>query len=375
MKSSETTYPRALTRRRFLHTSAAAAWAGGLVSAPAQESSREVKWLDEIQTAPAQAEALQKLPRIEDASGEPIKNLDTWKTRRREIAQWWLDFLGPLPQARETTPSLQIIEEDRVGEVIRQRVRYEIEPGLLTEAYLLKPAESAAEVKLPGVVVFHSTVDHSIRQPAGVEGKLEKAFGLQLAQRGFVCFCPRHFLWQDNQHFAAQEQVARFHRRHPRSKGMAKALYDGVVAVNILAAQPEVDSDRLGSIGHSLGAKEVLYLAAFDERIKVTVGSEGGIGTDFSNWDAPWYLGETIKNPNFGHEHHELLALAAPRAFLLLGGDSADGDRSWPFIEAARPIYDLYPGRPRLGLYNHKKGHTVPPDAESRIYDWFERYL
>ena len=46
---------------------------------------------------------------------------------------------------------------------------------------------------------------------------------------------------------------------------------DGFVAVDILAAHPEVDVERLGAVGHSLGAKEVLYQAAFDERIKVAV--------------------------------------------------------------------------------------------------------
>jgi dienelactone hydrolase len=57
---------------------------------------------------------------------------------------------------------------------------------------------------------------------------------------------------------------------------MAKMLYDAMVAVDILAALPEVDPKRLCSVGHSLGAKEVLYLAAFDERIRATVSSEGG---------------------------------------------------------------------------------------------------
>ena len=93
------------------------------------------------------------------------------------------------------------------------------------------------------------------------------------------------------------------------------------------------------------GAKETLYLAAFDERVKATVSSEGGIGTKFSNWDAAWYLGPAIKEPAFTHEHHELLALAAPRPFLLVGGNSADGDRGWPFIAAPCRVYELY-GKP-----------------------------
>jgi hypothetical protein len=106
----------------------------------------------------------------------------------------------------------------------------------------------------------------------------------------------------------------------------------------------------------------------------VTTSSEGGIGARFSNWHDAWYLGETIRRPEFVREHHELLALVAPRAFLLLGGDSADGQRSWPFIATALPVYRLYGGPARIGLFNHRKGHSVPPEAETRIYEWFETY-
>lgn len=361
--------------RRLLGASVAVAWAGGWASSLAKEPpNKDVPWLDEIQSPVKQGAETQALPEIVDAVGGKIQNLEDWEVRRSEIQKWWLDFLGPLPGSRTAVPKLEVLAEDRVGEVIRQLVRYEIEPGLESEGYLLKPARNAGE-KLPGVVVFHSTVNHSIRQPAGVQGRPEKAFALQLAQRGFVSFCPRNFLWPDNRRIAVQEQTARFQKRHPRTKGMGKMLHDGIVALNILGAQPEVDANRLGAVGHSLGAKEVLYLAAFDERVKVAVSSEGGIGTHFSNWEAPWYLGDTIKRADFEHEHHELLALAAPRPFLLIGGESADGDRSWPFIEAALPIHKLYTSGARLGFYNHRKGHGVPPEAEGRVYQWLETYL
>jgi hypothetical protein len=156
---------------------------------------------------------------------------------------------------------------------------------------------------------------------------------------------------------------------------MARMLLDAQVAVDLLADRDDVDPKRIGAVGHSLGAKEVLYLAALDERIRATVSSEGGIGTRFSNWDASWYLGEAIKDAKFDHEHHELLALAAPRAFLLIGGDSADGARSWPFIEAALPVYRLYEVRPRLGLLNHGRGHSLPPAAEERTLEWLVQYV
>ena len=163
------------------------------------------------------------------------------------------------------------------------------------------------------------------------------------------------------------------HRRHPMVKGMAKMLFDARRAVDLLVSLPEVHTRQVASVGHSLGAKEVLYLAAFDERVRATVSSEGGIGIGYSNWDAPWYLESEIKSARLNHA--ELLALVAPRAFLIMGGDSADGDISWPYVEATLPAWRLT-GQPQaVGNWNHKLGHAFPPEAMRHTLGWFERFL
>jgi dienelactone hydrolase len=338
-----------------------------------QLASDEVPWLDEIQRVPQElpAAAPRLTPLLVDSDGQPITTVEGWERRRAELRQAWLDFLGSLRLER-TPPTLEVIKEDRPQGLIRQLVRYETEPGVPTEAYLIRPSEPAA-TRRAGVVVLHSTVPYTIRQPAGLEGPPEKHFGLKLAQRGYVTFSPRCFLWEGSGTY--QQRAAEQQRRHPGSLGMAKMLWDAQRGLDVLAGLPEVDPRRLGTVGHSLGAKEALYLAAFDPRVKVTVSSEGGIGTRMSNWDADWYLGPAIRDGRFPREHHELLAMAAPRAFLLLGGDSADGEQCWPFIGAAMPVYRLYGNTPRVGLFNHRKGHNVPPEAETRIYEWFEAYL
>ncbi|HEX6985066.1 MAG TPA: sialidase, partial [Planctomycetaceae bacterium] len=142
---------------------------------------------------------------------------------------------------------------------------------------------------------------------------------------------------------------------------------------------PDVDSDRIGAIGHSLGAKEVLYLMAFDDRVKAGVASEGGVGLTFTNWDAPWYLGPEARDPAFPRDHHELLALAAPRPLLILAGESgpgaADGDRTWPYVAAAREVYRLYGEPARLGLLNHRQGHRLSPETAEKAFEWLEAYL
>jgi len=367
-------------RRAFLTRAARAAAALTLAPALRRDLAhaaprRDVSWLREVLQPPASTSAPPRslAPLLVDADGRAIATVDAWRARRAELERIWRGVLGRLEIQRSRPPAVEILAEDRVDDVVRQRVRYLIEPAIDTEAYVLRPRRHAR--RLPGVIVFHTTTPESIRQPAGLSDVPEKHFGLALARRGFVAFCPRNFLWPENTRMAAAEQTRRFKEWHPRATGMAKMLFDGQVAVDILAARSDVDSQRIGCIGHSLGAKEALYLAAFDPRISAVVSSEGGIGTRMSNWDAEWYLGEMVHRPDFSREHHELLALAAPRPFLLVGGDSADGAASWPWIEAALPVYRLFGEPAHLGLLNHRRGHAVPPDVLPRLIEWIETYV
>jgi dienelactone hydrolase len=364
-----------LSRREF----AAVSFAATLGSrASAQRLPREVPWLGEIQTPPAKlpADVPQLWPLLVDAGRNPIRTRAHWEQHRPYLRRQWLDLIGEvkprerLVQQGRIPPTFEILDSAKVGGIVRRRIRYETERGVKTEAYLLMPHKPRR--RLPGVVVLHSTVDYTIRQGAGLEGPPEAAWGLKLAQRGMVAICPRCFLWNETLPAKYEARVAEHKRRHPLSRGIAKMLYDAQRAVDLLASLNEVDPRRIGAAGHSLGAKEVLYLAALDDRVRAAVSSEGGIGTKFSNWGAPWYWGD---DEYFGREHHELLALVAPRAFLLIGGNSADGERSWPFIEAVLPVYRFYGEPCRVGLYNHGKGHAIPPLAEARTYEWLQTYL
>ncbi|MBE9510171.1 MAG: dienelactone hydrolase family protein [Bacteroidetes bacterium] len=315
------------------------------------------------------AEELQ--PLLIDSKGRPIKSLSKWKKQRKVIKKRWLNYLGAL-EPNPSPPVLKVLKEDRPKGLIRQLVEYESEPGIMVKGYLIKPQNISEP--LPGVVAMHSTSDKQMVYIAGVEEGRIVAFGYKLAQQGFVVFCPLCFLWHDKGERTYVQQVERFHKHHPNSKGMAKMLFDAQRAVDVLVNLEEVDSERIGAMGHSLGAKEVLYLAAFDDRVKVTVSNEGGIGIDFSNWDDVWYLGKEIHN--FGHQHHEILSLVAPKSFLLIGGDGYDGEKSRPYIEAVLPVYDLYGNkRQNIELFSHGQGHSAIPAAEKRTYEWMKKYL
>jgi hypothetical protein len=331
-------------------------------------------WLPELQRPPGTTPAAAKRPAplLFDREHRPITTPDAWRRHRALLREDWSRFLGTIPR-RGPKADFAVLEEDDRDGVRRQLIRYEAEPGLPVEAYLLRPKR--AQSGAAGVVVLHATTDVSIRQPAGLDGPADLHLGLELARRGQVALCPRCFLWQYGRPGKIAEAVDWLRDRHPGVKGMAKMLSDAMAAVDLLVAMREVDPDRIGAIGHSLGAKEVLYLAAFDDRVRAAVSCEGGIGMTYSNWDAPWYLGDAIGKPGFSLDHGQVLALSAPRAFLLVGGDSADGDISWPYVEAALPVWKLTGAPEAVGLLNHRQGHAFPPPARERAYQWLEWYL
>ncbi len=305
----------------------------------------------------------------------PIHPRDTaaWTQQRTALRQQWLQLLGPLP-AEKAPLKLEILGTEKLPAFTRQYVRYQIEDGLWTDGYLIIPAALKDNSKTAGVVVFHSTVKQQARLVAGVDESVpDKEQGVQMALRGWVALCPRNFIFDEGADFNGN--VAKLKARHPDWTGMLRMLWDGMRAVDALQSLPQVDATRIATIGHSLGAKEALYMAAFDERVKASVSSEGGVGMTMTNWEAPWYLGPQAKAPGFAHDHHELLALTAPRALLILGGNSADTDADLPYLQAAAPVFDLLHAPDRLQFFNHRLGHAYPPVARERAEAFLKRCL
>jgi len=335
-------------------------------------------WMDRVTSPPAGLH----IPDLQ-LSALRTSPVTQWTQRRQEIRREWLDKLGELPQAPPDGIKVEELADESLSSCTRKLVRYEAEPGRFVKAYIVRPKETDAadgsaggtHKKRPGVVVFHPTNKESIKVVAGTGGRPEQHLALELAERGYVCICPENFINDASSWNAA---VAAARRRHPQSTGMATMLADGMRAVDVLAALPGVDPTHLGVIGHSLGAKEALYLMAFDDRVKAGVASEGGIGLKFSNWDADWYLGSQVKAPQFGHDHHELLALIQPRPLLVFGGESgraADGDRTWPYIQAANELSRQLGKQPAIGFINHRQGHVFSPWMAEKGFAWLDAAL
>lgn len=318
-----------------------------------------------------------------------------WAKRRQGLLERWMRFLGPFPRRCELAPAL--LEEEELPGFTRRRLRYRLEAlrdGIWAEACLLVPRPAPS--RGPAVLVYHQTTDETIREPVGLAGPASLHSALHLVERGYVVLCPRNYIWDyhglslpedEGGKLDHDEPVRKLMSDHPDWTGMGRMVWDGIRAVDFLQTLDEVDPDRIGCFGFSLGGKEALFSAALDDRIRAAVSMEGGLGLSYSNWHAPWYLGPRIRAPGFAMDNHEVLALAAPRAFLLAGSGGgisaddgtcaagADGERSWPYVEAVLPLYDMLGARDRLGILCHAHGHSVPAVAREAAYGWLDRFL
>jgi hypothetical protein len=195
-----------------------------------------------------------------------------------------------------------------------------------------------------------------------------------------MVLCPKCFIFgkdkvdKQNAYARYRVEVEKMQHRHPCWKGLSRMVWDGIRAIDVLAARADVAPEKIGAIGHSLGAKEVLYVAAFDERIKASVSSDGGIGLTFSNWNEMWYLGQEIRELGFGLENQQVLAMIAPRAFLLVGG-KYDSNRAWPFITSVMPLWASLGAPKNIGWFRHDAGHCWPPKARKIGEEFLDQYL
>jgi dienelactone hydrolase len=233
----------------------------------------------------------------------------------------------------------------------------------------------------------------------------EQWWGAWLAEHGYVVLTSwsfiRHYRDDTTYNTGAIEGL---YERFGHWSGLGKMVHDARREAEYLRSLKEVDGRRLGFIGFSLGAKAAVYVAAFAPEFKATVALDPHIAINGgTNWYDPWYLDwlrpfpdiptaqHTVLSllnpdparPGFEHDHHELMALTAPRAFLLIGGSQSEdhgGDsddlESWGYVNRAREVYQLLGVPDRIQYVSTGNGHKPNgPDVDPAWRAFFERWL
>ena len=207
----------------------------------------------------------------------------------------------------------------------------------------------------------------------------EVAYMSDLAKRGYITVTAEAYYLTYSQKNAPDGSWGkwghvgrRLKEDHPGWTGIGKLTFDTRLLIDLVAADPRVDPERIGITGHSLGGKMAFYAGCLDSRIKVIVASDFGIGWDQTNWKDIWYWGDRLNEvKSRGMDHAGLLSLSGGKPFCLIAGQ-ADNEESGVIMRRAKG-YEKHPES--LKLINHATGHRPPRSATEEGYRFLDRYL
>jgi hypothetical protein len=307
-----------------------------------------------------------------------VATKESWRARRLEIVEAWHDAMTPWPELL-TRPRFEILRSETAPGFHQHRVRIEIAEGQIEEGWFLVPDGTRP---FPAVLVPFYEPETSI----GLKGK-NRDFARQLTGRGFVTLS-----------IGSPGGDAR--QPDPGRRSWQPLSYLAYIAANChtaLAQRPEVDSTRIGVVGHSYGGKWAMFAGAFHEKFACVAVSDPGVVWDETrpnvNYWEPWYLGRdplTTRRPGVittesprtgayqslfetGHDLTEVHALIAPRPFLVSAG-AEDPPSRWPALNHLRAINSVLGFTNRVAMTN-RATHDPTPESNEQLCQFFEDVL
>lgn len=309
----------------------------------------------------------------------PIQAPIFWTMRDSIIRNHVERVTGQIEIDKPTILDVRIEGEETVGNVIRRKITYLTSDGDRVPAYVLLPTKTSG--KLPAVLCLHQTTKIGKSEPAGLGGLANLHYALELAQREYITIAPDYPGFGD------------YTNCNPYQLGYASATAKGIVnhrrAVDVLASMPEVDPERIGCIGHSLGGHNTLFVSLFDPRIKALATSCGFCsfpkyyGGDLKGWSHMGYMPRIATlyqcDPKqMPFDFTEILAAMAPRpvfinAPLKDANFNVEGVRDC--VKAALPVYKLYGKTEHLVAEHPDCEHDFPTEVRQRCYAFFDKHL
>lgn len=332
------------------------------------------------QSAPFYSDRFQLL-QVYDAAGHlvPVRTAQEWGRRREHILAGMQQAMGPWPgEAHRVALEVETLERVDTPQYQRRRVRFTAEPGDRAEGWLLVP--HGLKGRAAAVLCPHQTNTVGKDEPAGLGGDPQVCYAHELAARGCVT------LAIDYPNYGAYRFDA---YAHGYASATMKGLWNHRRGIDLLVSLPEVDAERIGVIGHSLGGHNSLFVAAFDERVKAAVSSCGFCSFrryydgNLAGWSHDGYM-PRIRNEfqldpaRMPFDFTEVLAAIAPRAVLAVspvrdGNFAVDGVVEC--IRAAQPVFALLGVPQRLAVMYPDCEHAFPPEVREAAYAWLLEQL
>ncbi len=320
---------------------------------------------------------------------EDIENKDQWEVRQAILKNRYLDLIRDQYKPEKPKLNLQVHESVIVdGKYIRKLISYAVEKDERAHAYLGIPLNLTT--KAPAIVALHGTYVNGKQRVAGLIDNPDKAYLDHLCRRGYVVIAPEHFVSGHRTPPEGSYETSRFYKKHPMWTAVGKFTFEHSIAIDVLQDMEEVDPQRIGALGHSLGGHGTIFLAAYDQRIKAAASNCAGSffrhNPENEGWARDhWYV--YFKHIRAGLlegklppiDFHEIISLIAPRAFLDLSAlnDGNPGTQRQRILMLMRvmDVYELEQAPQNFAFYIHGRGHTVAHESRQLIYGWMDTHL
>lgn len=346
---------------------------------------------------------------------DEFADLAAWKERGLARVRELMYYAAP-----KVDPAAEIVDRVDRGDYFQERVLFNTTQHIRVPAALLIPKK--AKFPAPAIVALHDhggfylwgkekLLDVPDEHPSLTEMKKaydNRPIAVELVRRGYVVIVIDMFYWgerrlvldddaadfRDRLPSITPERVVEFNRRAAANEQLlGRTLYaagtswpgimctDDVRTVDYLVTRPEVDPNRIGCVGHSIGGLRATHLALLDPRVKTAVCC--GWMCSFPQQlykNVRSTIGPTKLLPGLYREmdYPDLASLAMPCAQLYINGRQ-DGLFNFAGVEAAfKKLKDCYtkagvPEKFQGSVYDTP--HEFNTTMQTEAWKWFERWL
>jgi pimeloyl-ACP methyl ester carboxylesterase len=314
----------------------------------------------------------------------PVTTKAEWNQKRLQILDDMQKGMGKLP-GRSGLQDFDLHYTDSLEENNYKRftINFLAAENERVTAYLYLPTEKKDDQRIPAMLALHETDQLGKGSVDGQGKNINLAYAKELAQRGYIVIAPDYPDFGESQAYDFEND------RY--ESGTMKGIFNHMRCIDLLQSMPEVDPERIGVIGHSLGGHNSIFVGAFDERLKVVVSSCGWTGYDFYNigeegakkyggrlgpWAQDRYMPLLREKYNLDvdkipFDFDEMIATIAPRVFFSsspVGDTNFDVNGVQYIINEILPVYRFLGVPENLKVVYPEGGHDFSPEVRNKAY-------
>jgi len=289
-------------------------------------------------------------------------------------------LMGRLPPRDRAVSAKLVASEDR-GSYTLEKLLLDLNGEEAAPAFFAKPKGAAG--KLPTVLFNHSHGGgYQIGKQefiAGREYLSSPPYAEFLTSLGYNALCFDAWIFGERAGRAELDfcKDMLWHGRVP----WGMMVYDSLKAIDYLVTRADVDVNRLGTVGISMGSSSAQWLGALDPRVKVVVDI-----CCLTDWHTLVEVGG-LKGHGIYYYVPDLLnhfttagmnALIAPRAHLSLAGNQDPLTPVAGLEKVDRELTQVYSRAGKPGnwkLLRYDVGHRETSQMREQIRQWFVTHL